>query len=156
MPLTSCPRSPFTNWIITQLETENFPVGDNTHPEESYGWQGEPNGTNSYFIPWMTVTPGPSRSQTPPGALADSGTEWIHTYNVLYAGVSRKQCEGLADKQRAILCGTSRVTVPTPTGSWRIMKVSCTSIGSNNRVSGTIPDYSTQSDTFDVWVTKER
>jgi len=88
--------------------------------------------------------------------MGDTGTEWRMTYTVYYAGVSRKQCEALADKMRESLTNIAREAVSTPTGNWKIMKISCTNIGNNNRVGSTLPDYSSQADSFDVWVTKER
>lgn len=148
-------RGPITTRIITELETAGFPVGDNANPEDPYGWQGEPDGAGSTFTPWMTLAPGTAQPQAPPGAFADTGREWRLMYTVFYAGVSRKQCEALADKMRDALINITRETVTTPSGNWKIQKVSCTNIGNNNRVGSTFPDYSSQADSFDVWITKE-
>lgn len=151
-------RGPITTRLFTELETAGFPVGDNAAPTEDqgvYGWQGEPDGSGSAFTPWMTIAPGTASPQNPAGALGDTGREWRLMYTVYYAGVSRKQCEALADKMRDALTNISRESVTTPTGNWKIQKVSCTNIGTNNRVGSTFPDYSSQADTFDVWITKE-
>lgn len=148
-------RGPITTRLLTELETEGFPVGDNNNPTDPYGWQGEPDGTGSTFIPWMSLNPGTALPQTPPGAMGDTGREWRMTYVVNYAGVTRKQCEALADKMRNALTNIVREAITTPTGNWKIMKVSCTNIGNNNRVGGTFPDYSSQADSFEVWITKE-
>ena len=64
---------------------------------------------------------------------------WVAGYNVLYAGVTRPQCEALADRMREKLCQIARESVTTDTGNWRIMKISCNGIGSNNRVGGNYP-----------------
>lgn len=155
MPPSSLSRSAVTARLLTELKTEGFPVGDNNDPEDDYGWQGEPNSPSASFIPWMALTPGPARLNTPPGAMGDTGGMWIATYNVLYAGISRAQCEALADRMRKALHEIARESLTTQSGNWRVMKVSCNGIGSNNRVGGTFPDYSTQSDSFEVWLTKE-
>jgi hypothetical protein len=75
---------------------------------------------------------------------------------VFYAGISRKQCEALADRMRSALTNITRESVSTDTGNWRIQKISCGSIGSSNRIGSAFPDYFTQVDMFEVWITKER
>ena len=150
---SSVSRGPITTRLITELETAGFPVGDNTAPDVTYGWSGEPgSGT---FTPWMTITPLAAQQQRPPGSLGDTGTEWIMPYSVFYAGISRAQSEALADRMRNALTNITRESVTTDTGSWRIMKLSCTAIGSTNKIGSTYPDYFTQVDTFEVWITKE-
>jgi hypothetical protein len=148
-------RGPITTHLITRLETLDFPVGDNTHPEDDYGWQGEPNAAAATFIPWMTITPVNSQPQTITGSFADPSTEWRMNYNVFYAGVTRAQSEALGDRIRLALCTTPRGQVSGENGTWRIQKVGCNAIGSNTRVGGAFPDYFTQSDSFEVWITKE-
>jgi len=140
--------------VIAELETEGFPVGDNSYPDDPYGWQGQPNEEGGSFIPWMSVTPGAAMPQNPVGALADTGTEWRLPYNVFYAGISRRQTEALADRLREALTNISREKITTDTGTWKIQKISCTAVGSNNRVGSAYPDYFTQSDSFEVWISK--
>jgi len=41
-----------------------------------------------------------------------------------------------------------------PTGKWRIQKVTCIGIGNTSRIGSAYPDYFTQADSFEVWVTK--
>lgn len=149
-------RGPITSLLVVQLMTLGFPVGDNSHPDLStpFGWQGEPNSVDATFIPWLTLTPMPALPQTPAGAMGDTGTEWRLGYNVFYAGVTRKQTEALADRMRENLTNILRVDVATETGSWRIQKISCTAIGSTNRIGSAFPDYFTQSDTFEVYSSK--
>lgn len=149
-------RGPVTTRVIEELETEGFPVGDNEAPSEPYGWQGEPNSETSTFIPWMSVTPLVGQSQRQPGALADTGTEWSLPYGIFYSGMSRAHVEALSDRMRHKLCNIIREGIETDTGNWRIMKISCSTVGAVNRVGSTFPDYFTESDTFDVWVSKER
>ena len=148
-------RGPITTALVTHLETSTFPVGDNAAPSDPYGWQGEPDGVPSTFIPWLSLQPGTAVAQSPPGTLGDTGTEWRLSYAVFYAGVTRKQQEALADRMRNVLVNITRQGVVTDTGTWRIQKVSCSGVGSSNRIGSAYPDYYTQTDNFEVWITKE-
>lgn len=154
MPASSISRGPITNRLLAELATEGFPVGDNTAPVASYGWQGEPNSATATFIPWLTLTPGAGTTQNPPGSLGDSASEWRVGYNVFYAAVTRKQVEALADRMRLNLITIAREKIDTPTGRWQIQKLSCIALGSTTRIGSAYPDYFTQADTFEVWITK--
>lgn len=149
-------RGPVTTRLLEELKQLNFPVGDNSAPTTPYGWQGEPNGENSSFIPWTALTAMPGQPQRVTGSMGDTGTEWRLGYNVFFAGISRQQTEALADRSRAQICNIAREAVTTDTGNWRIQKITCTSVGSSNRVGSAFPDYYTQNDSLEVWVTKER
>ena len=151
---SSISRGSITNRLLQELDTEGFPVGDNSAPVMSYGWQGEPNAAGSTFIPWLSLSPGVGSAQTPPGTFGDSSTEWRLAYNVFYSAVTRKQNEALADRMRLNLTNIAREKIDTPTGSWQIQKVSCVAIGNTTRVGSAYPDYFTQADSFEVWVTK--
>jgi hypothetical protein len=151
---SSISRGPITTRLLGELGTEGFPVGDNTAPTMSFGWQGEPNDATATFIPWLTLMPGTAVAQSPVGTFGDSSTEWKLGYNVFYSGVTRKQTEALADRMRMALTNIARESVVTDTGSWRIQKITCTAIGSSTRIGSAYPDYFTQSDTFEVWITK--
>lgn len=148
-------RGPVTTRVLTELAGPGFPVGDDTHPDIPYGWTGEPDQEGTQFIPWLMLTPLAGTPQRIPGAFSDTGAEWSLPYSVFYAGVTRKQTEALADRVRARLCNITREVVGTDNGNWKIMKISCTALGSTNRIGGSVPDYYTQADTFDVWVSKE-
>ena len=151
---SSISRGPISNRLLSELDTEGFPVGDNASPVAPFGWQGEPNDPGTTFTPWMTLTPGTASLQTPTGSMGDSQSEWRLSYNVSYAGISRKQTEALADRMRMNLTNIRRESVTTPTGNWRIQKVTCIAIGNTSRIGSAYPDYFTQADSFEVWVTK--
>jgi hypothetical protein len=150
---SSISRGPITNRLLAELETEGFPVGDNQSPSVPYGWSGEPNEPGSTFTPWLSLSPGAATLQTVQ-AMGDSQAEWRLAYNVFYSGLSRKQTEALADRMRLNLTNIVRESIDTPTGSWRIQKTTCTAIGNTTRIGSAYPDYFTQADSFEVWVTK--
>ena len=151
---SSLSRGPITNRLLAELATEGFPVGDNASPAVSYGWTGEPNDPAVTFTPWLSLSPGAATLQAPAGSLGDSQSDWRLNYAVTYAGLSRKQTEALADRMRMNLTNIAREYIDTPTGSWRIQKTTCIAIGNTTRISSAYPDYFTQPDSFEVWVTK--
>lgn len=154
MPPSSISRGPITSRLLTELAVEGFPVGDNAQPPVAYGWSGEPNDPGATFTPWLSLSPGAASLQAPPGAIGDSQSNWRLAYNVVYAGISRKQTEALADRMRMNLTNIARESIDTETGKWRIQKTTCVSIGNTNRIGSAYPDYFTQADSFEVWVTK--
>jgi hypothetical protein len=151
---SSISRGPITSRLLAELETEGFPVGDNTSPVVPFGWQGEPNSPGTTFTPWLSLSPGAAVLQTPAGAMGDSQSEWRLNYLANYAALSRKQTEALADRMRLNLTNINRESIETPSGKWRIQKTTCTAIGNTNRIGSAYPDYFTQADSFEVWVTK--
>jgi hypothetical protein len=154
MPADAISRGPITDQLLVQLASEGFPVGDDAAPTIPFGWQGEPNDPGKTFTPWLTLTPSAGIPQSPAGPLANTYADWRLGYLVAYAGVSRKQTEALADRMRHNLIYLERELIVTPTGGWKVQKVSCNNIGNTIRMGSAYPDYFTQSDTFEVWVTK--
>jgi hypothetical protein len=153
MPPSSISRGPITSRLLTELAVEGFPVGDNSQPPVAYGWQGEPNDPGQTFTPWMSLSPGAASLQSTQ-AMGDSQANWRLSYSVIYAGISRKQTEALADRMRMNLTNIARESITTETGDWKIQKTTCVSIGNTNRIGSAYPDYFTQADSFEVWVTK--
>lgn len=151
---SSISRGPITNRLLAELATEGFPVGDNASPASAFGWSGEPNTPGQTFTPWLTLSPGTASLQSVPGGMGDSQSEWRLSYQVFYSGISRKQTEALADRMRMNLTNIKRESIETPTGRWRIQKTTCVAIGTSTRIGTAYPDYFTQADSFEVWVTK--
>ena len=147
-------RGPITNRILEQLATEGFPVGDNASPSVPFGWQGEPNQPGTTFTPWLSLSPTTAIPQNPAGPLANTYADWKLSYSVFYSGISRKQTEALADRMRHGLSYMERERITTPTGDWKVQKVACVAIGNTNRIGSAYPDYFTQADSFEVWVSK--
>lgn len=147
-------RSVVTDAIVEALETLGFPVGDNTTPDASYGWQGEPNAASTNFIPWISVTPMPGNGVAQDLASLGSRGEWLLSYSIYVAGVTRSQSEKMADRARNKLANTFKVECTGEVANWRIQGIACTNIGSNNRVGEAIPYHFTQTDSFQVYVTE--
>ena len=108
---------------------------------------------SSTFIPWLSISPGTGVLQTSQD-MADTQRDWKLGYLVFYSGISRLQTEALADRMRLALTTIAREDVDTDTGTWKIQKVGCQAIGNTSRIASGYPDYFTQSDSFEVWVTK--
>lgn len=147
-------RQPITAVLVAVLKSANFPVGNTNQPEDPYGWQGEPNAVDATFIPWMEIIPGPANPQ-PSQGFGDTGKNWILRYNVFYAGVDGNQTEKLADKMRIEMTNVDRDSIQTNDGVWKIQNSDCTAVGSVVRTGATIPFYYSQTDSFEIWVTKE-
>jgi hypothetical protein len=153
---SSLSRAHFTAWMVATLSVEGLPVGDNNTPAIPYGWQGEPNDSTSVYIPWMSVATGTARPTTRPSAFGDAGSEHVLSYAVQFAAVGREQVEWMADKMRKVLVNSDRTIVDCGVyGEWRIVQAQCISIGGITRVRSTFPDSFTQTDNFDIWVSRE-
>src|SRR3954462_49602 len=121
MTVTTINRGPITDRLITELLVDSLPVGDNSVPLTSYGWQGEPNAEGSTFIPWISIYGGAATAGM--GSFGDSASEWKLPYSVTYAGITRKQLDWLADKARTRLVSITRETVTTSSGNWKIQQI---------------------------------
>jgi hypothetical protein len=102
----------------------------------------------------MSLSSGAAQPGT--GSFGESASEWRLPYTVSFACVSRSQLDWLADKVRTALVAIQREPVTTNTGNWKIQQIRCTSVGGSNRVGAPFPDYFTQADLFEVWLSKER
>ena len=153
MTVTTISRSGITDRLISELNEMTLPVGDGSVPEDPYGWQGEPNDDQSTFIPWMSIAAGVARPGT--GSMRGSAENWQLPYTIQYAAVSRSQLDWLADRVRTKLVNIERESVESGSANWRIQQIRCTSVGGSNRIGATFPDYFTQADLFEVWITKE-
>jgi len=132
------------------------PIGDATAPVEG-GWDGEPNTTGTNFVPYSVLTPG--SGSNPSGPLSNTSADWQLYYTLASFGVSRKQCEWMADRSRDTL-GILKNTIHTlgnennSKSDHTIQKISFTNIGNISRIDSTNPAYWGQVDMFTVWVTK--
>jgi GTPase SAR1 family protein len=151
-------RAHLTNWLVTTLSLEGLPVGDNSTPTDPFGWQGQPNSTGTNFIPWMSVTNGTARPRplAQNAAFGDAGEEHTVSYAIQYAAVTREQVEWMADKMRKVFANADRTEIDCfDYGVWRILQAQCISIGGISRIRSALPDYYTQTDNFDLWVSRK-
>lgn len=150
-------RGPLTDAMLAAMASVGKPVGDAQAPIDG-GWQGEPNATGTNFVPYLVLTPGTSNSQTPSGPLADTSSDWMLYYSISAFGVSRPQCEWMADRGRGSLDVLRNAKLNLSTSSspvtHSIQKVSTITIGSVQRVDATNPPYFGQVDQLVIWVTK--
>lgn len=153
MPPSSFPKAPLTDHIISVVQDVGFPVGDASFPAAPHGWQGEPNSTGTNFIPWITVMPG--QAGTSSGPMGASQADWRMPYYFTIAGVTRKQTEMLSDKLRVRLVEQARVVVDAYEEKWSIQQARVLSIGGINRQSAVNPSYYLQTDTVEIWYSKE-
>lgn len=148
-------RGPLTDRILTSLASVGKPVGDAEAPKTG-GWQGEPNSEGTNFVPYVVLMPSTGNAQSPSGPIADTTADWILNYNLSSFGVSRKQCEWIADRGRdsiKVLRNTQQALSAT-NQIYTIQRIDITSIGSIQRVDVVQPAYWGQVDQFTVWVTK--
>lgn len=159
MPAVTLPRGAITTSLVATLDALALPVGDCDAPLAPHGWQGEPNASGSNFIPWVVLAP--STASNSSGSIGASQSEWRAIYFITIAGVTRKQTESVADKTRIVLSSAAqtKVTATTlTTGAdevWSIQQVRVTSIGAVARNHGVSPPYYVQTDTVEVWLSKE-
>lgn len=147
-------RGPITTHLLAALRDGTvFPVGDAAPPTEPHGWQGEPNAAGTNFIPWLSFTSG--TASVSGGTLGASASEWRAIYYLTTAGVTRSQTDGVADLARGLVVATERSNIAAGGLSWRILQVRTTSIGGVVRVSSANPAYFVQTDTLEVWLSKE-
>jgi hypothetical protein len=150
-------RGVLTDILVENLEEQvGKPVGDGQAPL-SGGWQGEPNQAGTNFVPYLVLTPGVGGNQSPGGPLSDTSADWNLAYNLSGFGVSRQQCEWIADRGRdslSVLKGTVQQLGPSSNYEYTIQKISTAAIGSIQRVDATNPPYWGQVDQLTIWVTR--
>lgn len=137
------PRRKFTSAVISAVSTETGkPVGDAEAPDGG-GWQGEVN--DSDFVPYTVVTP--MGSPQGEGPIGDAQSIVEFQYGLTCYGVSREQCEWMADEARLAGKTLVRTTVELSTGlSVSVMGYWVTSYGQVDRV-GEEPPWWVQTDT---------
>jgi hypothetical protein len=153
--MTSAPdRKPLTDFLITTLKTAVEQVGDVKAPQDA-GWQADPGGNDSVFIPYVVLTPMASRPPT--GTLADSQVDWQLPYTVATYGVTRAQIEDVADEARRALLALNKHEVLMNDGTtiWKIINVTSTNIGGVGFTDQIKPTAYSQADSVLVWLSKK-
>ena len=152
---TTLVRGPLTQLLLSTLSTLGKPVGDGIVPRKEAGaaWSGPPNAPGSVFTPFtvlITLSAGLSS-----GPFADSQADWVVPYMLEAFGVSREQCEWMADAARSALHALTHQSFELGTDRYKVQQVKTDSIGGVNRVMVTDPPFYGQQDGLSVWITKE-
>ena len=145
-------RRYLTRVILDQLATTNQPVGDAVSPPDG-GWMGQPNADGSNFVPYVVCTPGPASVSS--GPLGDTQADWQMGYTLTCFGVSREQVEWMADTARAAALTLARKTYMINDDGFAVQQVREQVIGPVQRVDATEPAFYGQTDTIQVWISKE-
>lgn len=151
-------RGELTNLILATLTTglhgygAGIPVGDGVIPPDS-GWSGEPNAPTSHFRPYLVVLPMVANQSS--GPISDSQADWRLPYGLFYYAVSRVQVEWLADRSRHVLASLVHTTVVLNSVDYEVQQVRTDMIGGATRVDQTDPPYWSQTDSQNIWISKE-
>ena len=159
MTASNLERGAVTAQVLIKAATIGKPIGDGEMPRGGVaGWQGgQPNADGTNFIPYTVITPLSVQMGT--GPLSDSGTDVVIPYAVTSYGVSRQQCEWMADGVRAAIEGLHRADIVMYSGkanqyNRRVQQVVEQSIGPVQRVGDTDPPYYGQTDVVALWTSR--
>lgn len=118
------------------------------------GWDSKATGSaGAKFRAFSVVVPGLATLQSQQSIGLDEN-DWRCTYTVSSYGVSPSQTEKVADDVRTVieeLTGESIILE----SSYSIQQVRVTAVGAIQVVSAAEPPYYFQTDSYEVWVTKE-
>jgi len=144
-------RRPLTELLLDTLRAGNGkPVGDGEAPHNA-GWSDDPDSPAAVFTPYVVLAALPgSRSQ---GTFADPQDTWLVPYKLVAVGVSREQCDWMADKALDDLDGLEQTRVLD--GAWKVMQLQLQVLDGPARIDQSEPPYWQRGDTLTVWLTKE-
>lgn len=153
-------RRTFTDAVIAAVtaHVDGKPVGDGEMPKgDVAGWQGEPNQDGTNFVPYVVVTPLVANAGT--GPFGDPQGDVILSYSLTVYGVSREQCEWMADSARAGVASMAGQDVTQWSGTSdvyqrRIQQVVDQQIGAVQRMDQTDPAIYAQSDVVALWTSR--
>jgi hypothetical protein len=128
------------------------PVGDGVSPKDG-GWIGQPNTDGSNFVPYVVLNPGVATTSS--GPIGDTQADWQCGYSIISFGVSREQCEWMADSARSAAVTLDRRSVMLGRDAWAVLQARETVIGPMQRVDATEPAFYGQTDAVTVWISKE-
>lgn len=156
--MTVLQRGPITAAVLVAARTQGKPVGDAEAPRGGVaGWQGQPNQDGTNFVPYSVITPLSAGAGS--GPIDDPQGDIVVPYAVVSYGVSREQCEWMADSVRAAIATMTRSDVTMYAGTpseyqRRVQQVMVQQIGTVQRVAETDPPYYGQSDVVALWTSR--
>ena len=89
------------------------------------------------------------------GPFADTQADWQVSYTMTSFGVSRQQCEWMADKARDAAVTFEREVVMLNGDGYAVQQCRATVIGPVQRVDATEPSFYGQTDSVTLWISKE-
>lgn len=152
-------RGAVTLAVLTAANTVGKPIGDAEMPRGGVaGWQGgQPNQDGTNFVPYAVITPLAVSVGT--GPVGDSEGDLVIPYAVTSYGVSRTQCEWMADSVRLAIDALTRTDITMFLGKpteykRRVQQVVDQTIGAVQRAGDTDPPYYGQSDVVALWTSR--
>lgn len=150
---TTLQLEPLTEILLTQLGTTGFPVGDGMMPPNAW-WKGQPNLNTSSAEPFTVLSSlAVGRSS---GSFADSQSDWQVPYAVEAYGVSRAQCQWMADKARLVLGALQHQMLALGEDSYYVQQVRLDAITPVSLHPVTDPPIWFGQDGISVWLSKEK
>ena len=146
-------RYPVTQALLTAVKTTGFPSDVCLLPKDG-GWRsGAPAGPSSIFTPYSTIIPRTASFSI--GPIGDVQGDWHLPYDLNFYAIRGDEVELLADDVRVAVAGMvgSSITVQGP--SYKILKINHAVVGQITRVDQSDPPFYIQTDTIEVWVSKE-
>lgn len=152
-------RGAVTRAVLVAAAAVGKPIGDAEMPRGGVaGWQGgQPNADGTNFVPYSVITP--LSTVTGTGPLSDSEGDIVIPYAVTSYGVSRQQCEWMADSVRLAIDALTRTDIEMFSGkanqyNRRVQQVVDQTIGTVQRVDQTDPPYYAESDVVALWTSR--
>ena len=148
----------FTEAVLTALGTVGKPVGDAEAPRGGVaGWQGEPNQDGTNFIPYVVLTP--LQAGAGSGPMDDPQGDVVLPYSLTSYGVSREQCEWMADAAREAVAAMRNQDVAQWSGTSdeyqrRIQQVVDMQFGQVQRIDQTDPAFYAETDVVALWTSR--
>jgi len=145
-------RQNLTSSVVTAAEGI-APVGLLQAPPDS-GWDTTSTGTaGAKFRPFSVVVPGLATLQ-PQQSFGLDENDWRCTYTVSSYGVSASQAEKIADDVRTVIEDMTGTDI-TLEGTYSVQQIRVTAVGAVQVSNAAEPPYYFQTDSYEVWVTKE-
>lgn len=145
-------RSVATGWVVQFIFDElGVLVGRVTAPDGA-GWQADSSQVGAEFIPYIVATPGSATPVNP--SFNDPSDDWSLAYQLTSYGTDNVQVEDTADKVRALLLATKKVSLAMNDGTWRITTIRCNNIGGVGYTTAVSPTAFSQTDSYTLTLSR--
>lgn len=145
-------RYPVTQAVLAAVKSAGYPSDVALRPKDG-GWTGQPGGPDSFFQPYSVVIP--RTASFSGGPIAEPQGDWHLPYDINYYGIRADEIDLFADDARVALAEMVRSSITVQGPSYRVQKIALVTIGQITRVDQSDPPFYIQTDTIEVWVSKE-